>query len=166
MIRITDILDRISGYDPGADLELVERAYVYSARIHDGQVRLSGEPYLSHPLEVAGLLTQLKLDTVSVAAGLLHDALEDTNATAEELTELFGPEVTGIVEGVTKLSRLSFRSSEARQAESVRKMILAMADDIRVILIKICDRLHNMRTLRFQTERKQIKFARLVTREA
>jgi guanosine-3',5'-bis(diphosphate) 3'-pyrophosphohydrolase len=159
MIRITDILDGISAYDPEADLDLVERAYVYSARIHDGQVRLSGEPYLSHPLEVAGLLTQLKLDTVSVAAGLLHDALEDTNATAEELTEIFGPQVTHIVGGVTKLSRLSFRSSEARQAESIRKMILAMADDIRVILIKICDRLHNMRTLRFQTERKQIKIA-------
>jgi guanosine-3',5'-bis(diphosphate) 3'-pyrophosphohydrolase len=159
MIRITDILDGISAYDPEADLDLVERAYVYSARIHDGQVRLSGEPYLSHPLEVAGLLTQLKLDTVSVAAGLLHDALEDTNATAEELTEIFGPQVAHIVGGVTKLSRLSFRSSEARQAESIRKMILAMADDIRVILIKICDRLHNMRTLRFQTERKQIKIA-------
>ena len=159
MIRITDILDGISAYDPEADLDLVERAYVYSARIHDGQVRLSGEPYLSHPLEVAGLLTQLKLDTVSVAAGLLHDALEDTNATAEELREIFGPQVAHIVGGVTKLSRLSFRSSEAQQAESVRKMILAMADDIRVILIKICDRLHNMRTLRFQTERKQIKIA-------
>lgn len=159
MIRITDILDRISTYHPGADLDLVERAYVYSARIHEGQVRLSGEPYLSHPLEVAGLLTRLRLDTVSVAAGLLHDALEDTNATAEELTEMFGPQVTHIVGGVTKLSRLSFRSSEARQAESVRKMILAMADDIRVILIKLCDRLHNMRTLRFHTERKQIKIA-------
>jgi len=159
MIRITDILDRISAYHPEADLDLVERAYVYSARVHDGQVRLSGEPYLSHPLEVAGLLTELKLDTVSVAAGLLHDVLEDTNATAEELTEMFGPQVTHIVGGVTKLSRLSFRSSEARQAESVRKMILAMADDIRVILIKLCDRLHNMRTLRFQTERKQIKIA-------
>ena len=159
MIRITDILDRISAYHPEADLDLVERAYVYSARIHDGQVRLSGEPYLSHPLEVAGLLTKLKLDTVSVAAGLLHDALEDTNATAEALTEMFGPQVTHIVGGVTKLSRLSFRSSEARQAESVRKMILAMADDIRVILIKLCDRLHNMRTLRFHTEPKQIKIA-------
>jgi guanosine-3',5'-bis(diphosphate) 3'-pyrophosphohydrolase len=159
MIRISDILDGISAYDPEADLDLVERAYVYSARIHDGQVRLSGEPYLSHPLEVAGLLTQLKLDTVSVAAGLLHDALEDTNATAEELTEMFGSQVAHIVGGVTKLSRLSFRSSETRQAESVRKMILAMADDIRVILIKICDRLHNMRTLRFHTERKQIKIA-------
>ena len=159
MIRITDILDRISAYHPEANLDLVERAYVYSARIHDGQVRLSGEPYLSHPLEVAGLLTQLKLDTISIAAGLLHDVLEDTNTTAEKLTEMFGPQVTHIVEGVTKLSSLSFRSSEARQAESIRKMILAMADDIRVILIKLCDRLHNMRTLRFQKEHKQVRIA-------
>ncbi|MBN1843672.1 MAG: bifunctional (p)ppGpp synthetase/guanosine-3',5'-bis(diphosphate) 3'-pyrophosphohydrolase [Deltaproteobacteria bacterium] len=159
MIRITDILDRISAYHPEANLDLVERAYVYSARIHDGQVRLSGEPYLSHPLEVAGLLTQLKLDTISVAAGLLHDVLEDTNTTAEELTEMFGPQVTHIVEGVTKLSSLSFRSSETRQAESIRKMILAMADDIRVILIKLCDRLHNMRTLQFQKEYKQVRIA-------
>jgi GTP pyrophosphokinase len=159
MIRITDILDAISAYHPEADLDLVERAYVYSARVHEGQVRLSGEPYLSHPLEVAGLLTELRLDTVSVAAGLLHDVLEDTDATAEILTEMFGPQVTHIVEGVTKLGSLSFRSSEARQAESIRKMILAMADDIRVILIKLCDRLHNMRTLRFQKEPKQIKIA-------
>lgn len=159
MIRITDIMDRISAYHPEANLDLVERAYVYSARIHDGQVRLSGEPYLSHPLEVAGLLTQLKLDTISIAAGLLHDVLEDTSTTAEELTEMFGPQVTRIVVGVTKLSSLSFRSSEARQAESIRKMILAMADDIRVILIKLCDRVHNMRTLRFQKERKQVRIA-------
>ena len=160
MIRITDILDRLTTYHREADLDLVERAYVYSARVHEGQVRLSGEPYLSHPLEVAGLLTELKLDTVSLAAGLLHDVLEDTEATPEELTDMFGLHVTHIVEGVTKLSSLSFRSSEARQAESIRKMILAMADDIRVILIKLCDRVHNMRTLRFQKERKQIRIAK------
>jgi GTP pyrophosphokinase len=159
MIRITDILDRISVYNPEADLSLVERAYIYSARIHEGQVRLSGEPYLSHPLEVAGLLTDLKLDPVSAAAGLLHDTLEDTKATMEDLTGLFGEPVAHIVEGVTKLGRLAFRSSEARQAESIRKMIIAMADDIRVILIKLCDRLHNMRTLQYQTEKKQIKIA-------
>jgi GTP pyrophosphokinase len=159
MIRITDILDRISSYNSEADLDLVERAYIYSARIHEGQVRLSGEPYLSHPLEVAGLLTELKLDPVSVAAGLLHDAIEDTRATSEELTDLFGEPLTLIVEGVTKLSGLAFRSSEARQAENMRKMILAMADDIRVILIKLCDRLHNMRTLQFQKEKKQVRIA-------
>ena len=159
MIRITDIIDRITAYNDEADLDLVERAYIYSARIHEGQVRLSGEPYLSHPLEVAGLLTKLQLDPVTIAAGLLHDALEDTKATAEDLTRLFGEPVTYIVEGVTKLSGLAFRSSEARQAENIRKMILAMAYDIRVILIKLCDRLHNMRTLQFQTEKKQIKIA-------
>ncbi|MCD6138907.1 MAG: bifunctional (p)ppGpp synthetase/guanosine-3',5'-bis(diphosphate) 3'-pyrophosphohydrolase [Deltaproteobacteria bacterium] len=159
MIRITDILDRISAYHPGADLEIVERAYIYSARMHEGQVRLSGEPYLSHPLEVAGLLTELKLDTVSVAAGLLHDVPEDTKASLEDIAEMFGSDVAHIVGGVTKLSRLPFRSSEARQAESIRKMILAMADDIRVILIKLCDRLHNMRTLKYQTEDKQIRIA-------
>lgn len=159
MIRITDILDRISAYHPGADLEIVERAYIYSARMHEGQVRLSGEPYLSHPLEVAGLLTELKLDTVSVAAGLLHDVPEDTKASLEDIAEMFGSDVVHIVGGVTKLSRLPFRSSEARQAESIRKMILAMADDIRVILIKLCDRLHNMRTLKYQTEDKQIRIA-------
>jgi guanosine-3',5'-bis(diphosphate) 3'-pyrophosphohydrolase len=159
MIRITDILDQISSYNSNADLDLVERAYIYSARIHEGQVRLSGEPYLSHPLEVAGLLTRLKLDPVSVAAGLLHDTLEDTKATMEDLTGLFGPSVAHIVEGVTKISGLAFRSYEDRQAESIRKMILAMADDIRVILIKLCDRLHNMRTLQFQSEEKQIKIA-------
>ena len=159
MIRITDILDRISAYHPEADLDLVERAYIYSARIHEGQVRLSGEPYLSHPLEVAGLLTDLQLDPVSAAAGLLHDSLEDTKATMEDLTRLFGEQVAHIVEGVTKLSGLAFRSSEAHQAENIRKMILAMADDIRVILIKLCDRLHNMRTLQFQNEKKQINIA-------
>jgi guanosine-3',5'-bis(diphosphate) 3'-pyrophosphohydrolase len=159
MIRITDILDRISAYHPEADLDLVEKAYIYSARIHEGQVRLSGEPYLSHPLEVAGLLTDLQLDPVSAAAGLLHDALEDTKATMEDLSRLFGEQVAHIVEGVTKLSGLAFRSSEARQAENIRKMILAMADDIRVILIKLCDRLHNMRTLQFQNEKKQINIA-------
>lgn len=159
MIRITDILDRISSYNSDADLDLVERAYIYSARIHEGQVRLSGEPYLSHPLEVAGLLTQLKLDPVSVAAGLLHDTLEDTKATMQDLTSFFGPAVAHIVEGVTKISGLAFRSYEDRQAESIRKMILAMADDVRVILIKLCDRLHNMRTLQFQTEKKQVKIA-------
>lgn len=159
MIRITDILDSISLYHPEADLSLVERAYIYSARIHEGQVRLSGEPYLSHPLEVAGLLTELRLDATSIAAGLLHDVLEDTRTTVEDLERLFGKPVVHLVDGVTKLSMLEFRSSEARQAESIRKMILAMADDIRVILIKLCDRLHNMRSLQYQTEKKQVSIA-------
>jgi len=159
MIRINDILDKIGEYNPEADLDVVERAYIFSARVHDGQVRLSGEPYLSHPLEVAGILADMKLDAVSVAAGLLHDVIEDTHATPEEILEMFGEDITHIVSGVTKLSSLSFDSSQARQAENIRKMILAMADDLRVILIKLADRLHNMRTLNFHMEPKRLKIA-------
>ncbi|MGD9008849.1 MAG: bifunctional (p)ppGpp synthetase/guanosine-3',5'-bis(diphosphate) 3'-pyrophosphohydrolase [Desulfobacteraceae bacterium] len=161
MIRISDILDKMTQYNPEADLDLVDRAYIYSAKVHDGQMRLSGEPYLSHPLEVAGILADMKLDVVSVAAGLLHDVIEDTHAEAEEIGSIFGPEVLHIVSGVTKLSTLSFTSSQAREAESIRKMLLAMADDIRVILIKLADRMHNMRTLQYHTnENKQRKIAK------
>lgn len=160
MIRINDILDKVSEYNPDADLDLIKRAYVYSARVHEGQVRLSGEPYLSHPLEVAGILADMNLDVVSIAAGILHDVIEDTHATPEGIREIFGSEVLQIVSGVTKLSKLPFHSSRARQAESIRKMLLAMADDIRVILIKLADRLHNMRTLQFHIkERKRLKIA-------
>jgi GTP pyrophosphokinase len=160
MIRINDILDKIVEHNPDADLDIIERAYVYSARVHEGQVRLSGEPYLSHPLEVAGILADMKLDSISVAAGLLHDVIEDTHATAEEIKEMFGPEITHIVSGVTKLSVLPFNSSQAREAESIRKMLLAMADDIRVIMIKLADRLHNMRTLQFhKSDEKKKKIA-------
>jgi GTP diphosphokinase / guanosine-3',5'-bis(diphosphate) 3'-diphosphatase len=161
MIRINDIIDKITEYHPDVDLDIIDRAYIYSARVHDGQVRLSGEPYLSHPLEVAGILADMKLDAVSVAAGLLHDVVEDTHASTEELYEMFGKEVTHIVSGVTKLSVLPFSSSsQARQAESIRKMILAMADDIRVILIKLADRLHNMRTLKYHSPKKREMIAR------
>ncbi|MBW2320662.1 MAG: bifunctional (p)ppGpp synthetase/guanosine-3',5'-bis(diphosphate) 3'-pyrophosphohydrolase [Deltaproteobacteria bacterium] len=161
MIRINDIIDKITEYYPDADLDILDRAYIYSARVHDGQVRLSGEPYLSHPLEVAGILADMKLDVISVASGLLHDVVEDTHATPEEINAMFGEEITHIVSGVTKLSALPFSSSsQARQAESIRKMILAMADDIRVILIKLADRLHNMRTLEFHSEKKRRKIAR------
>ncbi len=160
MIRISDIIDKIYDYNPDADLDLIDRAYVFSAKVHDGQVRLSGEPYLSHPLEVAGILADLKLDVVSVAAGLLHDVIEDTHATAEEIEQMFGREVRHIVSGVTKLSTLPFSSAQAREAESIRKMLLAMADDIRVILIKLADRMHNMRTLQYHSSKvKQRKIA-------
>jgi guanosine-3',5'-bis(diphosphate) 3'-pyrophosphohydrolase len=155
MIRINDIVDRVLAYNPDANIDIVERAYIYSARVHQGQMRLSGEPYLSHPLEVAGVLSEMKLDPESIAAGLLHDVIEDTKATPEEIEDTFGPEVTHIVSGVTKLSKLPFSSKQARQAESIRKMLLAMADDIRVILIKLADRLHNMRTLQFHKENKR-----------
>ena len=155
MIRINNILDKIAEYCPDADVDVVERAYVYSARVHAGQVRLSGEPYLMHPLEVANILADMRLDTISVVSGLLHDVLEDTRAKSEELQKLFGPEVLSIVSGVTKLSLMPTSSSQERQAENIRKMFLAMADDIRVILIKLADRLHNMRTLRFHAPEKR-----------
>jgi GTP pyrophosphokinase len=160
MIRINDILDKVSDYYPDADLDLIDRAYIFSARVHDGQVRLSGEPYLSHPLEVAGILSDMKLDVVSIAAGLLHDVIEDTYATADEIREYFGEEVHHIVTGVTKISVLPFSSSRARQAENIRKMILAMADDIRVIMIKLADRLHNMHTLEYHKGAKRKLIAR------
>jgi len=160
MIRINDIVDRVTEYNPEANVDVIERAYVYSARVHLGQMRLSGEPYLSHPLEVAAILSEMKLDSESIAAGLLHDVVEDTKATPEEIEDIFGPEIKNIVSGVTKLSKLPFSSSEDRQAESIRKMLLAMADDIRVILIKLADRLHNMKTLQFHKENKRRAIAR------
>lgn len=159
MIRINDIIDKVSDYDPDTNLDIIERAYIYSARVHDGQTRLSGEPYLSHPLEVAGILAEMKLDPVSVVSGILHDVIEDTHATPEEIKKLFGPEVLQIVSGVTKLGSLPLGSSRAHQAESLRQMILAMADDIRVILIKLADRLHNMRTLQYHSAHKRKEIA-------
>ena len=159
MIRISDIIDKVSEHNPDADIDIIDRAYIYSARVHDGQIRLSGEPYLSHPLEVAGILADMNLDSVSIAAGLLHDVIEDTHSTVEEIKEIFGQETVHIVSGVTKISVLPFDSSQARQAESIRKMILAMADDIRVILIKLADRLHNMRTLQYHKESKRKRIA-------
>ena len=155
MIRINDIIERVAENNPDENLDIIDRAYIYSARVHDGQIRLSGEPYLSHPLEVAGILADMKLDAQSVAAGLLHDVIEDTHVTPEELGDMFGKEILHIVSGVTKLSKLPFQTSQARQAESLRRMLLAMADDIRVILIKLADRLHNMRTLQFHKDDKR-----------
>ena len=160
MIRINDIIDKVIENNPGADVDIIDRAYIFSARVHDGQVRLSGEPYLSHPLEVAGILADMKLDSVSVAAGLLHDVIEDTHATPEEIEDIFGKNVLHIVSGVTKLSKLNYSSAQDRQAASIRKMLLAMADDIRVILIKLADRLHNMKTLQFHKESKRRMIAR------
>ena len=155
MIRLNDITSQILSYHPKANIDLVEKAYVYSAKAHQGQIRLSGEPYLSHPLEVAYILTKMKMDVTCIAAGFLHDTLEDTEAESDEIRHLFGEETANIVEGVTKISRMQFTSRQQRQAENVRKMILAMSSDIRVILVKLADRLHNMRTLGFQTPEKQ-----------
>src|SRR5438270_12792940 len=162
MIRLNDILEKVSAYHGDADLDLVKKAYVYSAKVHQGQIRKSGEPYLVHPLEVAGLLADLKLDEASIVAGLLHDTIEDTLAKPEEIRELFGQEVLDLVEGVTKLG--TFQSSEAvsveeKQAENFRKMLVAMAKDIRVILVKLADRTHNMRTLSFMQPDAQQRIA-------
>ena len=159
MIRFETLLEKVRGYSPEADLELLRRAYVFSALEHKGQVRHSGEPYLVHPLEVADFLADMKLDVVAVAAGLLHDVVEDTLTTPERIEELFGPEIAHVVEGVTKIGAIPFSSSEERQAENFRKMLLAMVDDIRVILVKLADRLHNMRTLHHLPEERRIKIA-------
>jgi len=159
MIRFETLLEKVRSYSPEADLELLRRAYVFSALEHKGQVRHSGEPYLVHPLEVADSLAEMKLDVVAVAAGLLHDVVEDTLTTPERIEELFGKEIAHVVEGVTKIGAIPFSSSEERQAENFRKMLLAMVDDIRVILVKLADRLHNMRTLHHLPEERRIKIA-------
>jgi GTP pyrophosphokinase len=155
MIRINEIMDKVAPYMDQAGQDLITKAYVYSAAAHAGQTRLSGEPYLSHPLSVANILADMRLDAPSIAAGLLHDTVEDTIATIEEVDEQFGEEVADIVDGVTKISLMSFESKEEAQAENIRKMVLAMAEDIRVILVKLADRLHNMRTLDFQKPMKR-----------
>src|SRR5687767_392569 len=159
MIRFETLLEKVRSYSPEADLELLRRAYVFSALEHKGQVRHSGEPYLVHPLEVADFLAEMKLDVVAVAAGLLHDVVEDTLTTPERIAELFGPEIAHVVEGVTKIGAIPFSSSEERQAENFRKMLLAMVDDIRVVLVKLADRLHNMRTLHHLPEERRTKIA-------
>jgi len=155
VIRINEIIERLLAYDPQADMDLVNKAYVWSATLHKGQLRLSGLPYLSHPLEVAGILTELRLQAASIAAGLLHDTLEDSSTTLEELSKEFGKEIAGLVDGVTKISKIPRASRPQVQAENVRKMVLAMAEDIRVILIKLADRLHNMRTIDYLPEARR-----------
>jgi GTP pyrophosphokinase len=159
MIRFEDLIEKVRAANPGADTELLRRAYVFSAYEHKGQVRRSGEPYLVHPLEVADILADLRLDVVAIAAGLLHDIVEDTSTTIERVRELFGDQVADVVEGVTKLSALQFASSEERQAESFRKMLLAMVVDVRVIMVKLADRLHNMRTLHHLPEDRRLRIA-------
>ncbi len=159
MIRFEDLVEKVRNINPDADIDLLRRAYVFSAFEHKGQVRHSGEPYLVHPLEVADQLADMKLDVVAIAAGLLHDIVEDTQTPIERIKELFGADVAHVVEGVTKLGAISFSSNEERQAENFRKMLLAMVDDIRVILVKLADRLHNMRTLQHLPEERRVKIA-------
>ncbi|HEY4641680.1 MAG TPA: bifunctional (p)ppGpp synthetase/guanosine-3',5'-bis(diphosphate) 3'-pyrophosphohydrolase [Thermoanaerobaculia bacterium] len=160
MIRFEDILDRIESYKPDYDEELLQRAYIFSAREHRGQVRSSGEPYLVHPLNVAYILADMRLDETSIAVGLLHDVLEDTLTTKEKLQETFGPDVAELVDGVTKISRYAYVSKEEQQAETFRKMLLAMVGDLRVVLVKLADRLHNMRTLQYLAEERRHAIAK------
>jgi len=158
--RFRDLLRKIRSYRPGDDLSLVKKAYDFSLEHHKGSERESGEPFLAHPLQVATILAEMRLDTTAIAAGLLHDVVEDTTVTVDEIKTEFGEQVAHIVEGVTKISKIDFASSEDAQAENVRKMVLAMMDDIRVVLIKLADRLHNMRTLKFLSPERQHKIAR------
>ncbi|HEY5906541.1 MAG TPA: bifunctional (p)ppGpp synthetase/guanosine-3',5'-bis(diphosphate) 3'-pyrophosphohydrolase [Vicinamibacteria bacterium] len=160
MIRFEDIYETVRSHHPGTDLELLRKAYIFSAVEHKGQTRASGEPYLVHPLEVAAILADMRMDPACVAVGLLHDVLEDTLTDPERIKEYFGEDVLHIVEGVTKISKIPFSSSEERQAENFRKLLLAMVDDVRVILVKLADRLHNMRTLQYLPEERRVRIAR------
>ncbi|MGH9726110.1 MAG: RelA/SpoT family protein, partial [Candidatus Acidiferrales bacterium] len=159
-LRFVALMDKVRRNRPGDDLELLRRAYDFAAKQHHSQTRLSGEPYLSHPVEVAHLLADMKLDVTSLCAALLHDVVEDTKIPIEQITDQFGADVARLVEGTTKISRLDLLAPEARQAENVRKMLLAMVNDVRVILVKLADRLHNMRTLEFLDSERQQRIAR------
>src|SRR5712691_10686546 len=160
MIRFEDILDKVESYKPDFDEELLQKAYIFSAREHRGQVRSSGEPYLVHPLNVAYILADMRLDETSIAVGLLHDVLEDTLTTKEVVSETFGEDVAELVDGVTKISRYAYVSKEEQQAETFRKMLLAMTSDLRVVLVKLADRLHNMRTLQYLPEERRVSIAK------
>ncbi|WP_169568930.1 RelA/SpoT family protein [Sneathiella limimaris] len=148
MLRQVELVERVLSYDPHADEDLLNRAYVFTIKTHGSQMRASGDPYFSHPIEVAGILTELKLDTASIVTALLHDTIEDTVATKEEIEQNFGSEIAVLVDGVTKLSQLEVQSDRTKQAENFSKLLLAMSNDIRVLLVKLADRLHNMRTLK------------------
>jgi GTP pyrophosphokinase len=155
MIRITDILDKTQSYLTPEEVEMIQKAYVFSASVHQGQVRLSGEPYLTHPMEVAGILADLKLDAPTILTGILHDTVEDTVATIEQIEDAFGKEVAFLVDGLTKIGKITFGSQVEKQAENFRKMMLAMSADIRILMVRLADRIHNMRTLEYQTPEKQ-----------
>ncbi len=160
MLRQYELVDLVKSYDPDADEDALNRAYVYAMKKHGAQLRTSGDPYYSHPIEVAGILTKFKLDSTSIIAGLLHDTVEDTDATIEEIRDLFGEQVAQIVDGLTKLAMIELKSKDTKQAENFRKLLLAMSEDIRVLLIKLADRLHNMRTIQYCAEEKRIRISR------
>lgn len=156
---LEELLNKIRSYFPQADLKVIEKAYYFSERAHEGQIRRSGEPYISHPLSVAGILADLHLDLDSIATGLLHDTVEDTHATLEDIRREFGDAVAQLVDGVTKIGQMKFKNSNEKQGENIRKMIVAMGRDVRVLLVKLCDRLHNMRTMNFMPFEKQERIA-------
>jgi GTP diphosphokinase / guanosine-3',5'-bis(diphosphate) 3'-diphosphatase len=161
MMRQFELVERVKSYDPSANEDALNRAYVFSMKAHGSQKRASGDPYFSHPVEVAGLLAQMKLDSASIITGLLHDTVEDTVATLEDIERSFGPDIARLVDGVTKLSRIELQSDQTKQAENFRKLVLAMSEDIRVLLVKLADRLHNMQTLHYiKSEDKRRRVAR------
>ncbi|PZQ81915.1 MAG: bifunctional (p)ppGpp synthetase/guanosine-3',5'-bis(diphosphate) 3'-pyrophosphohydrolase [Ancylobacter novellus] len=159
MMRQYELVERVRRYNPNTDESLLDRAYVYAMRAHGTQKRASGDPYFSHPLEVAAILTDLKLDDATIVAALLHDTIEDTNATRDEIDRIFGTQIGALVEGLTKIKKLDLVSKQAKQAENLRKLLLAIADDVRVLLVKLADRLHNMRTLKWVPEEKRSRVA-------
>ena len=165
MLRQFELVERVKSYDLGADEDALNRAYVYAMKMHGSQKRASGDPYFSHPIEVAGILTNYKLDTASIVTALLHDVVEDTNATLDEINELFGDEVARLVDGVTKLTRIQIQNVQSKQAENFRKLVLAMSEDIRVLMVKLADRLHNMRTLHFISNEEKRRAIALETME-
>jgi GTP pyrophosphokinase len=164
-MRQYELVERVCSYDPSADEALLNRAYVYAVQMHGNQTRASGDPYFSHPVEVAGILTRYKLDSATIITALLHDTIEDTDATIEDITKLFGPNVAQLVDGVTKLSRLELQSDSTKQAENFRKLLLAMSKDIRVLLVKLADRTHNMRTLHYSKNPEKRRRIALETME-
>ena len=159
MMRQYELVERVTKYDPDADEDLLNRAYVYAMKAHGNQKRASGEAYFNHPLEVAAILTEMKLDSATIAAALLHDTVEDTEATQQEIEEKFGPEIASLVDGLTKIAKLDLVTKEAAQAENLRKLLLAMSRDVRVLLVKLADRLHNMRTLEHVKPEKRVRIA-------
>src|SRR5487761_1491815 len=161
MMRQFELVERVKSYDPSVDEDAINRAYVFSMKAHGAQKRASGDPYFSHTVEVAGILAKMKLDAASIITGLLHDTVEDTLATLDDIEKVFGPEIARLVDGVTKLSRIELQSDQTKQAENFRKLVLAMSEDIRVLLVKLADRLHNMRTLHFlKDEERRRRIAR------
>ncbi|MGH6819718.1 MAG: HD domain-containing protein, partial [Methylocella sp.] len=159
MMRQYELVDRVRRYNPQADEVALNRAYVYAMKAHGAQIRASGDPYFSHPLEVAAILTDMKLDDATIVAAVLHDTIEDTDSTREEIDKLFGSDIGRLVDGLTKLKKLDLVSKRATQAENFRKLLLAVVEDVRVLLVKLADRLHNMRTLHFVAADRRVRIA-------